>query len=231
MRKCFLLMAALLLSAVSLSAQLTPYEYGHRWYFAFQGGPVYFNSDYSNTLPNSRLLELFSIDAAVALGYNLTDAHELRFSGSYGLRTGVCEDFYRDDYYDDGEDVPIYTYRFHSTRLSADYVLNMNALAEYNIAFSTKLYAGLGAALTYDFTEPEHPEVWVSDPNLTAAIRVGYILEYDFKDGFGLYFDNGLAFFPDRYNGREVIGFPADMEIHAHLGLIYHFPLNKKHRR
>lgn len=235
MKKCILLMAALLLCTASLFAQrktLTPYEYGHRWYFAFQGGPLYFGSDYCSQLfKEGRAGELFSIGAGVALGYNITDAHEIRLFGNYSRKTGVCEPFEDPDADPKAPKIPTYTYKFRSFHVFADHLLNYNALAENNVPFTAKTYAGLGFAYTYDFTEPLHPEVWVTDPNLVPGFHFGFLLEYDFKDGFGFYSDMGLAFFLDRYNGREFISFPLDMEVGLQLGIIYHFPLSEKRRR
>lgn len=232
MRKCVLLAAALFFSFVPLFAQLTPYEFGHRWYFAFQGGVLYFNSDYCSQLPKEgRLPELFSLTAGAALGYNISDAHAIRVVCDYGRKTGVCEpfEFVNADVGDDP--IPTYTYKFRSLNAFIDHVVNYNALAEYFSPFCVKSYVGAGVGYTFDFTEPKHPEVLVTDPNLVPAVHLGFIMEYDFRGGFGFYSDFGLAFYTDRYNGRERIGFPLDMDISAKLGMIYHFPLGKKTRR
>ena len=227
-----MLVAALLLCCVSLFAQkkpLTPYEYGQRWYFAFQGGPLYFNSDYCNRLAHEgRLLEQFTIGTSVALGYNINNAHAIRFMANYARKTGVCEEFvfYNADPNDDP--LPTYTYKFRSVQCFVDYVLNYNALAEYFAPLCAKTYVGLGAAYTFDFTDPKHPEVILSSPNFVPAFNFGFIVEYDFKDSFGLYTDLGLAFYDDHYNGRPYISFPLDMDVSLQIGLIYHFPLKAK---
>ena len=232
MRKFILLAAALLFSAVSLFAQLTPYEYGHRWYFAFQGGPLYFNSDYCSRLSKEgRYGELFTVGAGVAVGYNFDDAHAIRVIGDYARKTGVCEEFVFVNADPTDDPIPAYTYKFRSINLFADYVVNYNAMAEYNTPFNAKSYFGLGVGYSFDFTDPKHPEVILTDPNLVPAFHLGLILEYDFKDSFGLFADLGTAFYFDRYNGRERIGFPLDMDVRFHLGLIYHFPLSKNKRR
>ena len=232
MRKCILLAAAMLFSAVSLFAQLTPYEYGHRWYFAFQGGPVYFNSDYCSRLgPEGRYGELFTIGAGAALGYNFDDARAIRVMAHYGRKTGVCEPFEFVNADPTEDPFPAYTYKFRSINVFADYVVNYNALAEYNMCFSAKNYIGLGVGYTFDFTDPKHPEVLLTDPNLVPGFHFGFLVEYDFKDGFGFYTDLGIAFYFDRYNGRPLIGFPLDMDVIAQLGIIYHIPLTKKTRR
>lgn len=235
MRKCVLLAAALLLSAVSLFAQkspLTPYEYGHRWYFMFQGGPLYFNSDYcSNMWAEGRVDELLTFSTGLALGYNFDDANAIQVMANYARKTGVCEPFESDLFNSTTETIPTYTYKFRSVQCFVDYVINFNALAEYFMSFSAKCYAGLGAAYTFDFTEPEHPEVWVTDPNLVPALNFGFIVEYDFKDGFGFFLDLGLAFYTDRYNGREPISFPLEMDDSVQIGLIYHIPFKAGSRR
>lgn len=231
MRKCFLLIAALLCFCVSTFAQrnpLTPYEFGQRWYFAFQGGPLYFNSDYCSRLSKEgRYIELFTIGTGVAVGYNFDAAHAIRLMGKYARKTGVCEEFVFANASPGDDPIPAYTYKFRSVQLFADYVVNFNALAEYNMPFSAKSYVGLGAGFTYDFTDPKHPEVWLTDPNLVPALNFGFLVEYDFRDSFGFYFDLGVAFYTDRYNGRERIGFPLDMDVYAQLGLIYHLPMKK----
>lgn len=235
MRKCIMLAATLLLCAVPLFAQrtpLTPYEYGHRWYFVFQGGPLYFSSEYNgNLIAEGRIGELFSVGAGLGMGYNITDAHEIRFIGNYSRKTAVCEPYIPD--VDDLSDVSVttYTYKFRTINFFADYLLNYNALAENFVPFTAKIYGGLGFGYSYDFTEPGNPEVWVRDPNLVPGLNLGFILEYDFKDGFGLYSDLGAAVYYDRYNGIAPIGFPLDLEAYLQVGLIYHFPLKKTGRR
>ena len=231
MKKCILLTAALLLCTASLFAQtkpLTPYEYGHRWYFSFQGGGLIFNSDYCSRLfKEGRGHELVSFGAGVALGYNFSDAHGIRVFGNYSRKTGVCEAFEDPDADPKAAPIPTYTYRFSSTQLFVDYVLNYNALAENDNPFTAKSYIGPGFAYTFDFTDPGHPEVWLYDPNLVPCMNMGFIFEYDFKDAFGFFVDLGLSFYAERYNGRVSMGFPVDMESSLQVGLIYNFPLSK----
>lgn len=234
MRKCLLLLAALLLYIVPSFSQnkpLTPYEYGHRWYFAFQGGPLFFSSDYAgNLFKERRARELFSGGMGLALGYNITNEHEIRFMGNYSRKTGVCEPFDLEDIDPAAPAIPTFTYKFRSLNLFVDYILNYNALAENFVPFTGKIYTGIGASYTFDFTDPGHPEVWLTDPNLVPGFHFGIIAEYDFKDGFGLYTDMGAAFYFERYNGQPPVGFPMDFEALIQFGLIYHFPLKTNRR-
>ena len=232
MRKLLTFLAALVAGTTALFAQLTPYEYGHRWYIAVQGGAVYFNSDYSYLLKNrGMILDQFSLVGSAALGYNINDGHEIRLMGSYSKKTSVCEPFIDEAIeYDVNEEPPIYPYTFRSVLVYIDHVLNYNGLAEYNIAFNPKTYFGLGAAYTFDFSDPGHPEVWLYERNLVPAVHFGAILEYDFPSGFGLYADLGVALFWDRYNGFDRVGFPMDLEVGPRVGMIYHFQRPKKAR-
>ena len=225
-------MVALLLGGTSLFAQLTPYEYGHRWYFSVQGGSVMFTGDHSGSLYKfGSVHKMFSAGGSAALGYNITDAHEIRFAAVYGRRNDVCEPFTFEDPVTGDKETTIYTYSFRTAQLFADYVLNFNALAEYNVALTPRAYFGLGAAVTYDFSDPGHPEVWLSDPNLVPGYRMGAILEYDFPSGFGFFGDLGIAFYLDRFNGRQLTGMPVDIDLALQFGMIYHFQLAKNARR
>jgi len=224
-------MAALLLGASSLFAQMTPYEYGHRWNISVQGGSVLFTGDYSSQLLKQWAFhKMISTGGSMSLGYNVTDAHEVRLTAVYGRRKDVCEPFVFTDPETKEIETTTYTYNFRTAQLFVDYVLNYNALAEYNIALNPKSYYGLGAAMSYDFSEPGHPEVWLSDPNLVPAVRLGFILEYDLPSGLGFLADFGASLYWDRFNGRPRISFPVDMDLILQFGMIYHFQRPAKYR-
>lgn len=230
MRKLATLTAALVLCCTSLFGQITPYEYGKRWNIYLQGGAVYFNSDYSDIFSKrGKLLTPTTLNGALAVGYNISDGHEVRVMASYGRRISICPN-YQDNFtvYDKDGNAPLYTYSFGAAQLFVDHVLNYNGLAEYNIPLAPKTYGGVGAACSFDFTDPGQPEVWLYPVNIVPAFHFGMILEYDFPFGLGVYTDVGLAFFFDRYNGMDVINFPLDMEVGVQFGLVYHFPRAKK---
>ena len=95
MRKIALLLAAMLLSATVLSARphpdrYSPYQYGYRWYFSFQGGPVLSFTDNIQTYgQNGQAWDMLCWHAALSFGYNFTDAWDLRISGAYGYNAGA----------------------------------------------------------------------------------------------------------------------------------------------
>lgn len=218
-RKIALLLAAILLSVTALARPLpdrySPFQYGHRWYFSFQAGPAYSPAEYQDSyFANGKGFDALSWHGALAFGYNFNDAWDLRISGVYGYNAGALSPY-------NG----FYPHRYHAAELFADVILNYNALAEYNTAFNVKTYAGIGGAYTFGFTEVNHPYQVLDSPNLCPGIRVGGILEYDYKSGFGLFFDLGAEAFTDWYNGHESDGFPVEFVFKLSFGLIYHFPL------
>lgn len=221
-RKILILFATLLLTAAGASAQsrrapISPYQYGHRWYFSLQAGPmVSFGENSESFGAAGHGWDVFTAHAALAIGYNFNDAWDMRVSGSYSYNPGACIAY-------DGH----YPFHFHAAHLFADAVLSYNALAELNIPFNPKTYVGLGGAYTFGFTDPEHPFQMPQGPNIVPGFRVGGIAERDYPGGFGWFIDLGAEVFTDWYNGLEPVSFPLDVEIKVSFGIIYHFPLNK----
>ena len=212
-------MVALLLGMGTLCAQVTPYEYHNRWYLSLQGGPLYFNGDCTYVYrEKGPWMGPFTFSGGASLGYNITNGHEVRLTASFGPRRASCIS-YKD---------ALYPYTFKSASLFADYVLAFRALAEDFSAFNPKLYAGAGAAYTFGFTDPQHPQRHVNGPNWVAGFHVGSVMEYDFPSGFGLFADLGLTFLSDTYDGQGWYNFPVDMEIGFNIGVVFHF---KRHKR
>lgn len=202
--------------ARSLPDRYSPFQYSHRWYFSFQAGPVLSATQYMDSFwKNGKGFDALSWSGALAFGYNFTDAWDLRISGVYGYNAGALSPY-------NG----FYPYRFHAAHLFADIILNYNALAEYNVPFNFKTYIGLGAACTFGFSNVMHPYQVLDAPNLTPAVRIGAIFEYDYKSGFGWFADIDLEAYTDWYNGHESDNSPLDMGFKLSLGIIYHFPLN-----
>ena len=83
----------------------------------------------------------------------------------------------------------------------------------------------VGGAFTHGFTEVEHPLQELSNNNIVPGFRLGAIFEYDYKSGFGWFFDLGAEAFLDRYDGQMPMTFPLDINAKLSLGIIYHFPL------
>ena len=217
MRRLALILALLLLGTVSLPAQVnSPYRYGHRWNIALFGGPLVFGSDCSGEFSSHFMTEsLFSPLGGVALGYHFTDGHGMRLFANYSNKTGLLP-----------PEHGFYPYNFRSVQVFGDYLLNMEGLGENYTAFVPQMYVGLGAGYTFGFRTSwmdEELDALLSQRNLVPAFHLGTVLEYGFRNGLGLFFDLGGAFYLDTYNGQAFMGFPFDFEIDAVFGLIYRF--------
>lgn len=222
MRKLLICLVVLSLTAGACMARplpdrYSPYQHGYRWYFSFQGGPVLSFTDNIQTYgQNGQGWDMLCWHAALSFGYNFTDAWDLRISGAYGYNAGAMLPY-----------AGFYPYHYFAAQLFADMILNYNALAEYNVPFSFKTYAGLGGAFTHGFTEVEHPLQALSNNTIVPGVRLGAIFEYDYKSGFGWFLDLGAEAFLDRYDGQIPMNFPLDINVKLSLGIIYHFPLSK----
>lgn len=222
MRKIALVVAALLLTMVSFAAKprlkpVSPYQYGQRWYFSVQAGPMVSVGEYSSTFAkNGRPFDILTWHGALSIGYNFNDAWDLRISGSYSYNPGSLNPY-----------GGFFPYHFQAAHLFADAIINTNGLAELNIPFSPKFYLGLGAAYTHSFTETNHPFQTLSPQNFVPGVRLGGIAEWDTPSGFGWFIDLGIEGFWDWYNGQAPEGFILDLEFKLSFGIIYHFPLAK----
>lgn len=222
MRKFALLVAALLLTTAAFAARpfmkpYSPYQYGQRWYFSVQAGPMVSVGEYSSTFAkNDRPFDILTWHGALSIGYNFNDAWDLRISGSYSYNPGSLNPY-----------GGFFPYHFQAAHLFADAIINTNGLAELNIPFSPKFYLGLGAAYTHSFTETNHPFQTLSPQNFVPGVRLGGIAEWDTPSGFGWFIDLGIEGFWDWYNGQAPEGFILDLEFKLSFGLIYHFPLAK----
>ena len=232
MRKYLLILTLSLLGIMELSAQpiLTPYQYRERWFFSYQAGPSFFVSENSATFADHKRYDRYTFYNEAILGYYFTDAHEIRFSWSYARRASVLP--------------PVFgflPYSFSSAQTFVDYVINWHPLGEYNTAYTPQMYVGLGGAVTYNFTKPEynpaedlsHDQLDAILPtvhplNILPGLRFGVIFEYDFTDNYGLTFDIGAQFFPDRYNGQNPDRWPIDTQFNGSLGFVYHFKGKKR---
>ncbi|MBR6424170.1 MAG: hypothetical protein IKS47_05800 [Bacteroidales bacterium] len=216
------MLALLLSTAVILPAQRgTPFRYGHRWSLGSFGGVELFDDDFSGAfLDHYMAAEFFSPLAGIYLSYNVTDGYELRFSANYSRKSGVVPPQYG-----------FLSYSFRSVNAFADFVTNYRGLGEYFSAFNPKLYIGTGVSYTYDFhkswIDGEGMPV-VRSRNVAPSIHFGMVIEYNFRSGFGLIFDLGLASYLDPYNGLGFISFPFDFEIDNWFGIVYHFKLPQK---
>lgn len=234
MRRILVLFVFAVIGCTALSAQpiLTPYQYRHRFFVSAEGGASLFVCDYANVFGNhGRGGDLFSPYGELALGYYFTDAHEIRVSLGYNMKKAVLPPY-------EG----FFPYKFHSVNFFADYVLNFYPMEELNIPLNPQIYVGLGAGYSFGFSEPEYH---LNDPdkqnldevkallpkpypqNLTPAVRLGFILEYDFPNNLGLVLDCGAMFFGDRYSGQDPLDFPVDIQVNVMMGVVYHLGHSK----
>lgn len=221
-RKIVLLAAALLTAFACLAgtpgrSPISPFQYGHRWYFALQGGATTLFAENADSFSaNGQAWDRAGYFGQLSIGYNLSDGYDIRLSGAYTNNSSAL--------------IPyggFYPYRFNAFQLFVDGVVNFHGLAEYNVSFSPKVYVGLGAAFTNGFSTPEHPFQYTEEPNLVPGFRFGGILEFDAPGGFGWFIDAGFEFFTDWYNGVDPVDFPFDITPKLSLGIIYHFPAAK----
>lgn len=216
-----MLLLVLLSGVASLHAQMSPYEYGKRWYVSLQGGPVYFNGDWSHLFREYKGEWLTPVMPAfgTSLGYSFANGHELRLTATYGKKKATC---ISPNYN------LLYPYSFHSVSFFADYVLSFRALGETFYPFSPNLYVGPGVAYTFGFSDPNHPLRVVNDPNWAGGLNMGTILEYNFPSGFGLFADLGMSFWADPYDGQGWFSFVLDMDVGVYFGVVYHFQRRKR---
>ena len=214
MRRILAVIAIIVAGTASMQARkhLTPYEYGRSLFISVQGGPLYFNGDYSHAFKKyDEPLKLLAPFGEFAAGYYFDNAQAVRVSLSYSRKHGSLEPVSE-----------LYSYKFSTAHVFADYMINLNTIGEYYIPLNPYLYAGLGAAHTFSFTDPEHPYQTLTSGNTVPGARFGALIEYDFPNRLGIFGDAGLDFFPDRYNGQEPVSFPIDMNIHLGFGVVWH---------
>ncbi len=182
MKRILCLGAALLALHTALCAQET-YSHKGRLYIAVEGAPVL--NLYENAFSfreNGVDLKLFTLQGAAALGYDFSDTFGLRLNGAYGKDVSACN-------VRQTSGGGFYPYSFKHANAFLDAVLNLNGLAGKVGAFKPKLYAGLGGAHTFGFTDAGHPWQKPVTRNTVFGFRGGFIAEYCFKSGISLYAD------------------------------------------
>lgn len=231
MKQFICIVCALCLGATVMSAQeerQTPPSHAKRVYIALQGGPAL--NIYENAFSyedNGRAMDLFTFQGALAVGYDFSEVFGLRLQGAFGKDAGACN-------VRETAGGGFYPYSFRHVNLFADAVLNLAGFGGRSTAFRPKLYAGLGAAHTFGFTDAKHPWQKVVGRNTVFGARGGFIAEYTFNSGIGLYADLCGEAYNDMYNGlmpseedqkryEGYAGFPLDLRGIVSLGVVYHF--------
>lgn len=229
MRKTLICIAALLIGATSGFAQnKAAYDYTGRFNVSVQGGMSYsLSENHFGYYDNHKVKDLFNLQGSVSLGYDFSPAFGLRLNVNYGKNSAACN-------IRETADHVFRPYDFSNIDFFADAMLNLFGMTEETGPFAIKLYAGLGWAYTFGFSDPEHPWQDLHQTNGSLGMRLGGIFEYDFKSGFGIFADVSGAAYTDRYNGLEpenedqeafngYAGFPFDLKAQLSLGVIYHF--------
>ena len=227
-----ILVAAMLSASAVFAQEKDAYEASfdrpdHPFSIGLQGGALF--SLYENAFSytdNGKTMDLFTPQGAITLGYNFTGNVGARLSASYARNAGACNTLQTSAR-------GFYPYTFSSVNVFADCLLNLSHSWD---GFSPVLYAGLGGAHTFAFTDPHHP--WqgahLTQSNWAFGFRFGFIAEYDFTSHVGIYADLCGEAYTDGYNGlqptkedKEKVkgypGFPFDLRALASLGVIFHF--------
>ena len=227
-RKMFLTGLALVMSCCFLSAQDDVRD--KRFYVSVEGGPMF--NLYENAfsyVDNGKTMDLFTLQYGAAAGFDFNKAFGVRLSFSAGKDAGAANTY-------NTAAGGFYPYTFKDISAFADAVLDLKPSRRDFSGFRPKLYAGLGAGFSKDFTDPEHPwqGKYLTSPNAAFGFRGGFIAEYVFKSGLGVFADlRGEAFF-DNFNGLEptdadhnnrpgYAGFPFDLRAKALLGISFRF--------
>ncbi len=234
MRKSATLMVALFLGAVSVFAQ-DRFDYSGRWNVAVQGGPMFsINENVHSYTGQGNTIDLFTWQGQISVGYDFNKAFGVRGALGYAKNVGATNYQQTNLAYKDQR----FPYEFQSVTLFGDAILNVNEWAEIDSPFSSKFYAGVGVAETFGFKETgdHHPWQWdgeVTKKNTPLGIRFGYIGEFDFTNGLGIFIDlcgegwmdnlNGLTPNAPDHAGEGYAGFPLGLRAVASFGVIYHF--------
>lgn len=176
----------------------------------------------------------FSVDGM----YDFTNIFGTRVSFAMGKNAGACN----------SQEVGggFYPYYFRSINVFADAMIHFGTPED---AFSSRIYAGLGYAHTYDVVEnlkngvtnwphpwatPDQPIPNSKEPNDVFGFRVGYMGEWHITPEVGVLIDACGEFYSDAYDClmpyrsdhdayRGYAGFPFDMRFVVSLGIAYHF--------
>lgn len=230
MKKLVCIAAILLCGIVTASAQEAP-SHANRAYVSVQGGTAFNLYENYFTYRDGQMAKLFTLQGAVAVGYDFSDAFGIRLQGAYGTDAGACN---REDTASRG----FYPYSFKHANAFVDGTINLIGIFDKPTAFRPKIYAGIGGAYTFGFEETgsHHPWQWdnVTNPNMVFGFRGGLITEFVTKSGFGLFADFCGEAYLDNYNGLQPSehdkerfegypGFPFDLRGIVSLGIVYHF--------
>lgn len=227
---CFLL--PFLMGAVTVFAQdnvgdSAPDHTG-KVFISLQGGPAL--NIYENAFSyrdNGRSADLITVQGGMGIGFYFSEAFGLRFQLGVGTDAGAANTR-------DTAGGGFYPYQFKHANFFVDAVLNLRGFGNRSTAFRPMLYAGIGGASTFGFTEANHPWQVIKKKNVVPGFRAGFVAEYTFDSGFGLFADFCGEAYSDMYNGLQPSkedqeryegygGFPWDLRGIVSLGMLFYF--------
>lgn len=244
MRRISILLCALFLGAGQLFAQIDPvFDPSGKWNVSLQGGALYSINENGFTYRyNDVRYKLITPVGALAVGYDFTPIFGLRGSFSFSDNSGAG------NYYNTAAK-GFYPYKFYSTSFFADAVFHINGFNLVNEPWQPKIYFGLGYAHTFNYRKPEgygsknegwlepfHPWQKVHDPSNAFGMRLGFIADYEFRNGIGIFADLCGEAYTDAFNGLRPdkedqadyegsAGFPYDLRVVLTFGVSYKFKL------
>ena len=197
-------------------------------YISLQGAPVL--NYYENSFAFSEFGQtgkMFTLQGALSFGYDFSEAVGARLQVAYGNDSGACN-------VRETSSGKFYPYTFQHVNLFIDGILNLAGRTGEATSFRPKLYFGVGGAHTFGFSDSGHPWQKVSSPNTVFGFRGGFITEYCWDSGFGLFADLCAEGYTDLYNGLQpskedqakgpgYAGFPLDLRALASFGIVFHF--------
>ena len=227
------LACALLLGCALAAAAQSATSHENRWYVSVQGADVL--NLYENAFTyrdNGVDIDLFTLQAGAGLGYNFSEVFGVRTQLSFGSDSGAANSAQT-------AGGGFFPYSFRHLDLFADAVLNLSGLEGRVTPFRTLLYAGVGGAYTFGFTDSGHPWQVISGENFAPGFRMGGIAQYTLPSGVGFFIDLGGEFYGDDYSGLKpyeedqkafngYAGFPFDLRGVLTLGVMYLFKQHKQ---
>lgn len=229
MKKSLFVTAIMASLSLGLFAQSgSDYNYSGRVSVSAGGGVSFLFSENVYTYKDAgKIGHLARPRGFVAVGYDFNEIVGLRCALGYGQNASAMN-------VERKGTKKFMPYYFNDATFYADAVLNLNGLNKIRRGFAPKVYAGLGAAYSHQFSKVNQKRYSVNTTNFTMGWRVGFIAEYNFSNGWGLFADlcgEGLL---DNFNGVEpkdkivkgrkgYPGFPFDMRGTLSAGLVFHF--------
>ncbi len=197
-----------------------------RPFFAgIQGGGIISLNE--NTFPKAA--RKVSGHGGVMLGAYFSNYWSGRLSVSFGSNSSACN-----SYETIGQGY--YPYTFKSVNAFVDVIGDFWSRGSDSPlrVFYPRLYAGVGYAHTFGFSDSGHPWQVVSQKNNVLGFRLGAIGEFTISQRMGAMLDLCAEAYGDQYNGLQPSekdhqrfkgypGFPFDLRFIASLGVFFRF--------